>query len=332
MGLMMIKNTVGEYQMFNPKNEDCSICAGFNRLYRTDLFQDDLEIPAAVGKGYCRRITVNPSMKLSINDMTFYEKMTVGGRPEGCLHSLAFCLGGGFLWRVGGNKREYEIVSGESCMYNWNQGISISSYYPGQRFFGIGIELASETMTSLMHHGGKKHIHPGLSGGGSIVCNKKMSRAIHLILGEIMSCRYRDHVKRIYLEGKILELIAVYLDEAIFENEGRHSLLKFSSRDIQALHQARTILDENITSPPTIGKLAKLICLNEYKLKTGFKELFEMPVHAYIIDKRLERARLLMKNERLKVTEAALLVGYNDLSYFAEKFKKKYGVNPSKYK
>jgi AraC-like DNA-binding protein len=98
---------------------------------------------------------------------------------------------------------------------------------------------------------------------------------------------------------------------------------------MESLHKAGRIIDENITSPPTIGKLARLVCLNEYKLKRGFKELFGMPVHAYVIDKRLERARFLLESEKLKVAEAAQLVGYSESGRFAEKFRQKYGVNPS---
>lgn len=151
-----------------------------------------------------------------------------------------------------------------------------------------------------------------------------------MILNDIANCPYRDHIRRIYLEGKVLELIAVYMNELILESGSHYPSAKLSSSDRESLHKARKILDENIASPPTIGKLARLVHINEYKLKTGFKKLFGVPVHAYIIDKRLGMARFLMEDKKLRVTEAALLVGYSDASHFAEKFRKKYGVNPSK--
>lgn len=52
-----------------------------------------------------------------------------------------------------------------------------------------------------------------------------------MILNEIINCCYRNIVKRIYLEGKILELLAVYMDELIFENGGVNSLVKLTSSD-----------------------------------------------------------------------------------------------------
>ncbi|WP_217636867.1 helix-turn-helix transcriptional regulator [Dendrosporobacter quercicolus] len=194
---------------------------------------------------------------------------------------------------------------------------------------GLNIELGTETITNLIQH---QRIKEGksFSYGSRVVCSGEFSPAVRLILNELMNCHYRDQLKKMYLEGKIMELVAVYLNEVVFGSRVC-SHIRLSSCDVEALRQARGILDKNITSPPTIGKLAKLICLNEYKLKKGFKELFGMPVHAYIIDKRLEMARFFIEDKKLRVTEAALLVGYNDLSYFAEKFRKKYGVNPSEY-
>ncbi|QDR79888.1 helix-turn-helix transcriptional regulator [Sporomusa termitida] len=328
----MIKNAGPKYQIFNPQDETCPICVGLNHIYRTNSFQNEMKVPEAVGEGYCRRIVVKPSMRISISDMTFHERMTMGERQGSSLYSLAFCLGEGFLWRVEGNpKREYGIACGESCIFNRDQGISISSYDPGSRFLGICVEFDFDIITSFMQHREKDQAHNRLFTGSNFLYNGKISPAIRLILNEMMNCRYREQLKRIYLEGKILELIAVYLDETVFEDEAMSSAGEVSAYDREALYKARRILDENLVAPPTIGKLAKLIYLNEYKLKTGFKELFGMPVHAYIIDKRLELARLLIEDKKLKVTEAALLVGYNDLSYFAEKFRRKYGVNPSKY-
>lgn len=328
---MMIESAAPKYTMFNPENANCPVCAGLNSIYRRNSFQNELELPEAAGKGYYRRIIVKPSMEITISDMTFYERVTMAGGPDHHIYGLAFCLGEAFRWRVEGNKQEYEIEGEENYIFNGNRGNSICSYVPGQRFWGLSIQLDSETIASLLRHLGKERSRTGLSYGSNLFYKRRFSSAVKRILHEIINCRYRDDVKRIYLEGKILELIAVYLDEAILEDRGRNSIARFSAYDREALHTARRILDENITAPPGIGKLARQVCLNEYKLKTGFKELFGMSVHAYVIDKRLELARVLLEEQKLGVTEAVLLVGYSDASHFAEKFRKKYGANPSEY-
>ncbi len=324
----MMEGAVSKYQIFNPQDENCSVCAGLERIFRTGSFQSELEIPAAIGKGYCRRIVVRPSMAITISDMTFYRKMTMGGRHDHSLCKLAFCLGDGFLCRVG-NKEEYEVAGGASYIFSQDRGTGVSSYHsPGQRVLGLNIDIASEVITDFLEQRGGELTHTGIREG---FYNRTISPAVRLILSEIMNCRYRDHIKKIYLEGKILELTAICLDETLFAALEPYPVTGLSAYDIEALQKARRILDDNIAAPLTIGKLARLICLNEYKLKTGFKQLFGLPVHAYIIDKRLETARLLMREKKLSITEAALMVGYSDIGRFAEKFRQKYGVNPSEY-
>jgi AraC-like DNA-binding protein len=329
----MGENADQKYKVYNPESENCPVCTVLNSIYRADSFHNEMEIPEKIGKGYYRRIIVKPSMEISITDVSFYKSMTMVGRQENSpLYNLSFCLGDTIRWRIEENKEEYEIESGENYISKGYWGNGICRYRPGQRFWGISIRLDSEIITSLIQHLGKENLPAGLSDRSGTFYKRQFSSAIKLILNEIINCRYRDEVKMIYLEGKVLELIAVYLDELIYENGRLNSSARLSSSDIKSLHNARRILDENITFPPTLEKLARLVCLNRYKLKTGFKELFGLPVHAYIIDKRLEMARFLMEDKKLKVTEAVLLVGYSDASHFAEKFRKKYGVNPSEYR
>lgn len=328
---MTIKIADQKYKVFNSKNKSCPLCGLINNIFSSESFQKEMDIPEEIGKGYYRRIILNPSMEICISDVTFNQSMEMAGRATKPIYSLIFCLGDAFQWRVEGNKKEYEIACWESYIFNGNQGDILYRYNPGQRFWGLNIELDFEIITSLLHHLGKKHAHTGLLYGSNFFYKRSFSSAMQVILNDIMNCRYRDSVKRIYLEGKILELIALYMEELTCENKALSSPARFSSSDIQLLHKARKILEENIISPPTIGKLAKLVCLNEYKLKKGFKELFGLPVHAYVIDKRLERARFLLENEKLKVAEASQLVGYSESGRFAEKFRQKYGVNPSDF-
>jgi len=325
------ENTHPKVCIFNPGDENCPLCYRLNRVYINDLFEAEVEIPAMVGQGYYRKIVLNSSMKVLIGDMTFHQRLTMSGKHDSSLYNFAFCLGDGFQWSVEGDNQEYEINCGQSYVFDRNHGASIlSTYFPGQRILGINIELGSETVMSLMQQQGIKK-GKRFSYSSSVICSGEFSPGIRLILSELMNCPYRNQLKKMYLEGKILELVAVYLNEVAFERREGCSSARLYSCDVEALRQAKEILDKNITCPPTIGKLAKSVCLNEYKLKTGFKELFGMPVHAYIINKRMEMARFFIEEKKLRVTEAALLVGYNDLSFFAEKFRKKYGIKPSEF-
>ena len=133
------------------------------------------------------------------------------------------------------------------------------------------------------------------------------------------------------MEGKLLELVAVYLNETVYQTAKIPPSLPLSSDDMKSLYKAKEILDESLAQPLPLSRLANRVCLNEYKLKKGFKELFGVPVYTYVLDQRLELARLLLEEKKLRVSDVAGLVGYGNMSHFAAAFRKKYGINPGDY-
>ncbi len=76
--------------------------------------------------------------------------------------------------------------------------------------------------------------------------------------------------KRIYLEGKALELMALVTEQEVQLYQGKRSLKSPTSDTIERIHYARTILLQNISDPPTIAELAKQVQVNEYTLKCCF--------------------------------------------------------------
>ncbi len=98
--------------------------------------------------------------------------------------------------------------------------------------------------------------------------------------------------------------------------------------DRERLLFARDYLIKHIENPPSLPELSRLAGINEFKLKNGFKELFGLPVFAWLADYRLETARTeLLKNERT-ITEIAFELGFSSPQHFSMAFKKKFGVPP----
>jgi AraC-like DNA-binding protein len=63
-----------------------------------------------------------------------------------------------------------------------------------------------------------------------------------------------------------------------------------------------------------------------------FKSLFNMSPKQWLIEKRLERARSLLVDHQISVTQIANEVGYENISHFITAFKKKYGLTPHQFK
>ena len=77
-----------------------------------------MQIPEDIGKGYYRRIALNPSMDIYLSDITFNKSMEMGGNVSNPTYCLIFCLGDAFQWRAEENKKEYEIKCWESYIYS----------------------------------------------------------------------------------------------------------------------------------------------------------------------------------------------------------------------
>ncbi|MCG8708193.1 helix-turn-helix transcriptional regulator [Brenneria sp. 4F2] len=98
------------------------------------------------------------------------------------------------------------------------------------------------------------------------------------------------------------------------------------SREQRQLWQARELLLNDLSKPPTIEQLARETGLNQLKIKRGFKQLFGVTAYALFQRKRMERARGLL--QRHSVTETAAMLGYSNPSHFSAAFRKQFGVLP----
>ena len=86
-----------------------------------------------------------------------------------------------------------------------------------------------------------------------------------------------------------------------------------------------------MTDPPSLDELAVNIGLSLKKLKEGFKQLYGDTVFAYLLDHKMDEARIMLDSQKYNVNEVALKLGYSTSSHFIAAFKKKYGTTPKKY-
>ena len=85
---------------------------------------------------------------------------------------------------------------------------------------------------------------------------------------------------------------------------------------------------ENIS----LADVADAISISKNYLANLFKKEMNVTLINYVTNLRIEEAKRLLKEERLKMYEVAEAVGYNDYAYFSQIFKKHTGVTLSDYK
>ncbi|UXY30330.1 helix-turn-helix domain-containing protein [Streptomyces sp. HUAS TT20] len=94
--------------------------------------------------------------------------------------------------------------------------------------------------------------------------------------------------------------------------------------------RARAVLEERMTEPPTLERLAADLGTSPFALLRAFRDSYGMPPHAWLTDARVRRARHLL-DAGTAPAEAAVTVGFTDQSHLNRHFARIVGVPPGAY-
>ncbi|MBC8100792.1 MAG: helix-turn-helix transcriptional regulator [Armatimonadetes bacterium] len=95
---------------------------------------------------------------------------------------------------------------------------------------------------------------------------------------------------------------------------------------------ARLLLDQNYDAPMTIADLSRAVALSPYYLIRAFKHVYQQTPHQYLVGQRIARAKELLRNSDLSITEICAAVGFESLGSFSTLFRKIAGVSPRAYR
>jgi AraC family transcriptional regulator, transcriptional activator of the genes for pyochelin and ferripyochelin receptors len=147
-------------------------------------------------------------------------------------------------------------------------------------------------------------------------------------IDQILHCQYQGDLKKLFLLSKSIELL-VLSAESCQSDQAKKGLFIRNKSDKEKIIAVRDLIHERLHSPPNLSEIAKIVGLNEYKLKRGFKETFRNTVFGYLTDLRLQLAHRYLKDTQKTAAEVAFELGYMTPQHFNNAFKKKFGFTPS---
>lgn len=154
----------------------------------------------------------------------------------------------------------------------------------------------------------------------------KIGAKIFGVIQDIKNCFYKGLTRKIYMESKVYELIALSYHSLDQEKE----TVKLAGNDVDKIKFAAQLIRENIDSPFTIVELARKVGVNQTKLKEGFKSIFGDTVFGYLQEIRMNKARRYLTDTSLSIQEISHLSGYQNVSNFSIAFKRIFGYSPTK--
>lgn len=98
-----------------------------------------------------------------------------------------------------------------------------------------------------------------------------------------------------------------------------------------AVEKVARYIDTHLDEEMSVKALAGMAFLSADHLTRMFKKEYGKTVSDYILEKRMELARELLRSSDLTITMVAGRIGFSSYSHFTEQFKKIYGMTPRKF-
>lgn len=103
-------------------------------------------------------------------------------------------------------------------------------------------------------------------------------------------------------------------------------------QDLARLRRARDVMDRDYAQPLDVPALAGVALMSPGHFSRSFRAAFgETPYH-YLMTRRVERAKALLRRGDLSVTEVCFAVGCTSLGSFSSRFTELVGETPSAYR
>jgi AraC-like DNA-binding protein len=245
---------------------------------------------------------------------------------QGIIH-FYFCLEGPVVFAFGPHYSRELQRQKTYFFYNPDATLPFELIVPpGGRLVSLAITL--KKLHELFTHDPLPVLNPENS-SKKFYDEREISSPLLVTLSQLFSQQLSANVQRIYYEGKVLEIIGLYFSTKQPNTESCPFLN--DQETVRKIKHAKEFLLSNLEAPPTLKELAKQAGLNEYQLKVGFKEIYGNTVYGYLLDHKLDFARVKLDSGRFQVNEVAYQIGYTNPSHFIAAFKKKFGITPKKY-
>ncbi len=94
------------------------------------------------------------------------------------------------------------------------------------------------------------------------------------------------------------------------------------------LRQVQGYIEENLRNDLSLRTIANVAGMSTSHLKGTFRKATGMPVHQYVIRRRVEHAVVMLREGKLPISQIAAEVGFSHQSHLALHMKRLLGISP----
>jgi AraC-like DNA-binding protein len=306
------------------------------KLLEVEKKQNFFALPTGVGEGIVYACPLLKGITLLYINTIFHQPVL--------LDRLASKDGGIMLYfNQVDIEGEYKVISGDQIVIDRDRKRETtflgSSRFPWQLNYGPGTHLRaiairfSESLVKGALRGEKLvKVQEYTDQNLFNVDREPLTPELVKLLNEIYLSDVAAPFGQLVLQIRALLLIEKYLNNFFLNLLPISKNVRISKQDLDRLAMVEELLSKDSDSFPTIEKLSKVAMMSCTKLKKRFKEIYGMKLYEYYNHNRLIKARALLETGEASVKEAALEIGFANLSNFSKAFKKEFGLLPKQLK
>jgi transcriptional regulator GlxA family with amidase domain len=102
--------------------------------------------------------------------------------------------------------------------------------------------------------------------------------------------------------------------------------------DLAVLRRARDRMDREYAEPLDVPRLARAAFMSTGHFARSFRAAFDETPYSYLMTRRIERAKALLRGGDLSVTDVCVAVGCTSLGSFSSRFTELVGETPTAYR
>jgi AraC-like DNA-binding protein len=309
--------------------------AEFSAQFKIPIRDNSIEIPASIGTGYVKRVEFGEGFKLIIHHYNLTKDFTIKRNAATVKNDLVSI----FFYN---NEQPIDLLYNDDKPVKFSQSnnsaIQITSSdmnsvikFPANcqtNYCVVGMP-ASKLSALLNMEKPNSIIETILSGKDSFVYFESMNPETKKDLNQLVEVNVKTGLSNFYYRIKVQQLLYHLFSELQKRGNAQHQLI--NNADVEKLLVLRNFILEDLSNPPVLATLSKLIGMSETKMKQLFKQTFGDTIYNYYQKIRMEEAAFLLKQAGYSVSDVGYKLGFSNLSHFSRLFEKQFGITPKKY-
>lgn len=289
-----------------------------------------LRMPKEIADGSAVFLEVLPGLSVFLLDMHFHQPVAITRVPKGGLYMAYYDLGEEITTHLLDGNAHKAGYSSKLGMAFMDSGVTGSILPPvGARSYSLRLLISKKLLHHLAAQNHAADINEALfdEARNTLYFYSHIDSRSRILLNRLKGRDIDDASFEFHLKSVALHLLAYLVERAARFDP---IINKLSEQEMDAIKASADYLLANLLSDfPSIEMLANRAAMSVSKYKLLFKKILKNSPKQFFIEEKLLLGKKLLESGNFKnVTQVAFELGYSKPSYFAEVFRKRFGINP----